>query len=392
MLMKCACFLCALFLMVCIQGQVFGQLASQEKAEKQSKVEQHAMLLADALLSIELDDRVEAAAILERTDPAFRGTPFRLLHHLLDQKPAERTGIKVPKPNERYTLAIAHPHARQVAYLCEGAKIIIFNLNELNNDAAEPISISSSRGKLLIYGEFSSDGRRFVAGDVEGGVIVWDTESWDEIAVFTKGQALVRRVRIDKTGQNVMAEMQDGIVLWSVSRKKEVGVVGKRLVFNTSFCFSEDQKHFATAGAADFKIHNVTTGEIISSVGQAPYPGELAFSKDGKYLASGLRGSLNKWLGVFEVATGKTVFDRAKHKKGITGLVFLDEGKCLLATSVDGALKFWHVPSGTQLLAIEMGASIFQPTCSADGSVILWNKRGGPRCFLLPKLDVNATE
>jgi WD40 repeat protein len=107
----------------------------------------------------------------------------------------------------------------------------------------------------------------------------------------------------------------------------------------------------------------------------------LCFSPDGRHIASGLRGSLNRWLGVFEVATGKTVFDHAEHDKGITGLLFLDDGKCLLSTSADGSMKFWHVPSGTELLAIRIGESIGQPSGTLDRSVILWNQHSGPRYF-----------
>jgi WD40 repeat protein len=86
---------------------------------------------------------------------------------------------------------------------------------------------------------------------------------------------------------------------------------------------------------------------------------------------------------VFDVSTGETVFDRAKHDKGITGLVFLDHGKCLLSTAADGTIKFWHVPSGTELLTMRMDDSIYQPSINADGSIVLWNQRSGPRYFLI---------
>jgi WD40 repeat protein len=70
------------------------------------------------------------------------------------------------------------------------------------------------------------------------------------------------------------------------------------------------------------------------------------------------------------------------HRQGLaTGLLFLDQGKCLLSTSADGTMKFWHVPSGTELLAINLGGSIYQPSSHVDGSILLWNQRSGPRYF-----------
>jgi WD40 repeat protein len=128
-------------------------------------------------------------------------------------------------------------------------------------------------------------------------------------------------------------------------------------------------------------IHDADSGKTIRQIAHAPYTMQLCFSPDGQYIASGLRGSLNKWLGVFDVVTGARVFDRAEHEKGITGLVFVDDGKCLLSTSADGAMKFWHVPSGTELLSMKMGSSIYQPSVTVDGATILWNQRTGPRYF-----------
>jgi WD40 repeat protein len=99
-------------------------------------------------------------------------------------------------------------------------------------------------------------------------------------------------------------------------------------------------------------------------------------------ISSGLRGvPANRYLGVFDVATGKALFDHAEHGKGITGAIFLNEDKCLLSTAADGTMKFWHVPSGTELLRMKLADSIYQPTCHVKGSTILWNQRSGPRYF-----------
>ena len=57
-------------------------------------------------------------------------------------------------------------------------------------------------------------------------------------------------------------------------------------------------------GLAAVTIHDAQTGESVREIRHAPYTMHVAFSPDGRYVASGLRGSLNKWLGVFDVATG----------------------------------------------------------------------------------------
>ena len=63
--------------------------------------------------------------------------------------------------------------------------------------------------------------------------------------------------------------------------------------------------------------------------------------------------------------------------------MFVDDGKCLLSTAADGTMKFWHVPSGTELLSMKMGASIYQPSVTLDRFTVFWNQRSGPRYFLM---------
>ena len=342
----------------------------------------HASALSTAYAALQRGDARAAKGSLATTKESLRGTPFRLLEQLAAHRDPKHaiTGSAVPKPENRYAIAVMHPTEPRVAYLCDQGIVVVYDLSEAH---AEPARIVSSRAKPLIYGSFSADGTSFGAGDTEGGMLVWDTRSWKERASYVKGNQPVRYVSIDKHGEKLLAETEHGVVLWDIHGDKEIGVVADRYNFGTALCFSNDQHHFATGGLYSVQIHDAKTGETIREIRHAPYTMHLCFSPDSRYIASGLRGSLNKWLGVFDVATGETVFDRAKHDKGITGIVFLDNGKCLLSTAADGTMKFWHVPSGTELLTMRMSESIYQPSSTVDSTAILWNQRSGPRCFSL---------
>ncbi len=287
-------------------------------------------------------------------------------------------GKPAPKPDGRYMLAVLHPTERQVVYVCDGGVVVVYDLTDAH---ATPRRIVSSRQKPLMFGSFSGEGESFAAGDSEGGITLWETPSWKERTTYVKGTQPVRYVSVDENGSKMLAETEEGVVLWDIRGGKEIGVVADRYRFGTAFCFSKVTAHFATGSLSSVHIHDAQTGKIIREISQDPYPMQLCFSEDGRYIASGLRGSLNKWLGVFDVATGATVFDHAEHEKGITGLLFLDKGTCLLSTSADGHIKFWHVPSGTELLALNLGESVYQPSNAVDGSIILWNQRSGPRYF-----------
>ena len=355
-------------------------LSAQALAE--GDMADYASALATAYTALQRGDAEAAKGSLAVTKESLRGTPFRLLEQLAahtDPKQAI-TGKAVPKPENRYTIAVLHPTERRVAYLCDRGIVVVYDLSEAD---AEPTRIVSSRAKPLMYGSFSADGKSFAAGDTEGGIVVWDTRPWKERAAYVKGNQPIRYLSIDKNGEKLLAETEHGVLLWDIHGDREIGVVADRYNFGTALCFSNDQRHFATGGLNSVQIHEAKTGETIQEIKHAPYTMHLCFSPDGRYIASGLRGSVNKWLGVFDVETGEKTFDHAEHEKGITGLVFLDDGKCLLSTAADGTMKFWHVPSGTELLTMRMGESIYQPSSTVDSSTILWNQRSGPRYFSL---------
>ena len=354
------------------------QLCAQEVVDKD--VKDLALVLTVTYDNLQRGTDADALKkLLDTTKESLRGTPYRLLEHLAalpDSKQAV-LGTPVPKPDNLFRLAILHPSEPKVAFVCDRGVVVVQDLSEAD---AKPVSVVTSRAKPLAYGSFSGDGKFFAVGDTGGGIVIWDTQTWKETKVITKGTGIIRYVSLDKTGEKLIAETESGVTLWNVADDAEIGVVAERYLFGASFSFSDDQRHFATGGNGSVVIHDAGTGKNVREISHGTYTMQLCFSSDGQLIASGLRGvPINRYLGVFDVATGKTIFDHAEHGKGITGVVFLDDNKCVLSTAADGTLRFWHVPSGTELLRMQMPESIYQPSCHVTGSTILWNQRSGPR-------------
>ena len=362
-----------------IAGFALLQTISAQAHAAAPDVDAYAVALAEAYTALEDGDAATARQKLSNTDRSMRGVGFKLLLQMATGDKPELTGRAVPRPDTRCILAVLHPAERQVAYLCDKG---VVNLFDLTVTPAEPRKIVSLRGQPLMNGVFSGDGLVFAAGDAKGGVTCWDVKTWQEITTFVKDDAPVRYVAANHDGSKILAETKTGIVLWDRRRDEELGMVGERYRFGAALAFGSNGL-CATGGLAKVSIFNADTGKRVREMAHAPYTMHLCFSDSGKYIASGLRGSLNKWLGVFDVATGEKVFDRARHEKGVTGLAFLDQDTRLLSTSADGTIKLWHVPSGKELLALRMGSSVYQPSVQRNGSVILWNQRSGPRYFLV---------
>lgn len=340
----------------------------------------HAAAMTAALKNLADGNAAEAREKLSAIPDSLKGVEYRLLARLAASPEPVLTGQPVPKPNTRCLLAVLHPSQPLVAYVCDKGQVTVF---DLAHPEQAPRNLTASRGKPLMNGCFSADGSRLAAGDTAGGVTWWNTNDWKEIASQAKGDAPVRYLALNRDGSKLLAETKDGVVLWDVERNQEIAKVGDRYRFGSALAFSDAGMVGATGGLAQVRIFDLDSGELVREMKHAPYTMHLAFSQDGKYVASGLRGSLNKWLGVFEVDSGKVVFDRARHQKGVTGLAFVDQGSRLLSSSSDGTLRVWHVPSGKLLLGLPLGGSIYQLFAHHDGAWILWNSRGGPRYFNL---------
>lgn len=121
--------------------------------------------------------------------------------------------------------------------------------------------------------------------------------------------------------------------------------------------------------------------ELVVQIGHPTGVTAVAFSPDGKLLASGSSdGTVRLW----DVAGGTQFRAIASHSETIISVAFSPDGRLLAsgslhATRLNGTVELWDVARGTQLRSIEKSSSAaFSPdgevlaTTSEDGTVKLW--------------------
>ena len=79
---------------------------------------------------------------------------------------------------------------------------------------------------------------------------------------------------------------------------------------------------------------------------QTGWTNVLAFSPDGKILAS---GSTDKKVQLWNTATGRLLGRLTGHVNGIAALTFSSDGTTLASASTDGAVLFWNTETRDQL-------------------------------------------
>ena len=124
----------------------------------------------------------------------------------------------------------------------------------------------------------------------------------------------------------------------------------------------------------------------------------LAFSPDGRYLATGGRG--DRLAKVWHVSTGELVYNLPSDANGVEGLAFSPDGKLLGSASLDGVVRLWGVGSGQAggvsplILAYREHAQPLAPnglafsadgrhvtSVSVDGAVKVWDAATGETVF-----------
>jgi WD40 repeat protein len=260
-------------------------------------------------------------------------------------------------------------------------------LGQRDEDRATGLTLSRDGTKLaILFSDYSRTNIRLyeVDGERELGKIEpfrdrSSSDPWISEIVFSpdaKQLALGLSMR-----SSPRAAAEDTIQLWDVSAGGEL-IRSFRRDENAPgrLAFSPDGKLLASAatGSAPVQLWRVSDGSLVRSLAEKDKDrswyesSPLAFSPDGQTLAAATKGLE---IIIWEVATGGEQRRLKGHSQAVTALAFAPDGKTLLSGSEDATLLLWDLGSGAKQdqqsrLSDEQLEAAWKDLADADAEVV----------------------
>ncbi len=213
---------------------------------------------------------------------------------------------------------------------------------------------------------FSPDGRVLVSGGNDKLIKLWDVATGREVRTIAGHSKYIRTLAFSPDGRVLVSTSGDKTVkLWDVSTGRELGALaGASLSLAVSaVAFSPDGKKLASSDENVIKLWDFNAGrELLKLAGRVETVNSVAFSRDGKTMASGGNEPTVK---LWDVSTGQQVRVLSAGRFVVGCVVFSPDGKALAGTDRK-SISLWDVATGRELWTVDaasawIGSLAFSP-------------------------------
>ena len=225
----------------------------------------------------------------------------------------------------------------------------------------EAATVASTESEQPIRSlSFSPDGSQLASGGDMGVVHTWDGTDGKSMASFVGHAASVQSLAFLSDQAIISGSMDNNTILWNLKPSWELErVIGSPTDPETladrvvTVDFSLNGELLATGGgvpsrSGEVKVWNVADGSPVMALADAHNDGVngVEISPDGKLVAS---ASADKYVRVFEIATGKQVAQCEGHTNHVLGVSWRGDGRFLASSGADNTIRIWNPVNGERV-------------------------------------------
>ncbi len=245
---------------------------------------------------------------------------------------------------------------------------------------------------------FSPDGRRLASGSSDMTVRVWNLATGQNTNTFHGHTGTVWSLQFSPDGRRIASCDGDAVKVWDATPIGNPRTFDSRFERRCRVAFSPDGHCVAIGGwgkntqiddrvATDIHIVEKVTGEslLVLHGHERYFVGGVAFSPDGKLLAS---GGDDMTVRLWNTTTGKNIHVLKGHTDEVDCVVFSRDGRHVLSGSADQSIRIWDAATGKNTRTLtghtdRVSGLAFSPngqsavSCSWDGTIELWDVSSG---------------
>jgi WD40 repeat protein/serine/threonine protein kinase len=201
---------------------------------------------------------------------------------------------------------------------------------------------------------------------------LWRRLYYDRLLIVIESEDQVNASTFSPDGKQLATGRSDKTVkLWNVATGREIATLKGHIDAIYSLAFSSDGKKLASgSGSADrtVKLWDTATGlELATLKGHGHRVLSIAFSPDGKKVAS---GCYDRSVKLWDTSSGRELAT-LKHGHAVWAVAFSPDGKMLVSGSEDREVKLWNVDTGQELVTLKgHGDAIYSLAFSPDGKKV----------------------
>jgi len=193
---------------------------------------------------------------------------------------------------------------------------------------------------------YSSDSKIIVSGSQDCFVIIWDAQTGKEIKTLDAHYRKISSVAYSPGGKYfVSGSWDNSLIKWDAITYEKIHTLDhfySNSFLLTSIAFNPDGKTVLSV-SADIKIWDTETGSELSSLITTSSAELAVYSPDGKYIVASYGDNA---IRLWDVVSGEVIKAFTGHTDKINSIAFSPDGNYIVTSSKDMTIKIFNIENG----------------------------------------------